>query len=90
MINAHIEQMHSDFSIKYVADSALYVAEMLLDMQDFLWISRLTFAYDILQAVAPDLMSKPDQSAFCSLGTVYGDVMLNKQRWVVVYLFQAY
>lgn len=92
MINTHIEQLRSEFKIEYmVADSALYVAETLKDMKDFLWVSRvpetLTLARDIIHALAPELMNNPDQSAFKSLGTMYGDV---KQRWVVVYSPEAY
>ncbi len=91
MINAHIEQMHNDFQVEYlIADSALYVAETLKDMQDILWISRapetLSLACDIIHAVAPDLMDNPTESAFCSLGVEYGEV---KQRWVVIYSPEA-
>jgi transposase len=91
MINAHVEQMHNDFHVDYlIADSALYVAETLQDMQDFLWISRapetLSLACDIIHAVAPDLMSNPMESACRSLGVVYGDV---QQRWVVIYSPEA-
>jgi transposase len=91
MINAHIEQMHNDFEVKYlIADSALYVAETLKDMQDTLWISRapesLSLSCDIIHSVAPDLMDNPSESAYRSLGVVYGDV---KQRWVVIYSPEA-
>ena len=91
MINAHIEQMHNDFQVEYlIADSALYVAETLKDMQDILWISRapetLSLSCDIIHAVAPDLMANPTESAFRSLGVEYGDI---QQRWVVVYSPEA-
>ena len=91
MINAHVEQMRNDFHVEYlVADSALYVAETLKDMEDTLWISRvpetLTLACDIIHEVAPDLMGNPTESACRSLGVVYGDV---KQRWVVIYSPEA-
>ena len=54
-ISAHIKQMRNDFKLEYViADSALYVADTLFDMGDFLWISRvpetLTLACDIILA----------------------------------------
>ena len=91
-VNAHIEQLLRSFGLTYVgADSALYVAETLKEMDDILWFSRvpssLTLACDIIHAVAPDLMKDPAQAAFRSLGTVYGDV---KQRWLVVYSPEAY
>lgn len=92
IIKAHTEQMRNNFHVKYIiADSALYVAETLKEINDFLWISRvpetLSLACDLIHAIAPDLMSNPDPLAYRSLGTVYGDV---KQRWVVVYSPQAY
>ncbi|MCP5085400.1 MAG: IS1634 family transposase [Rhodobacteraceae bacterium] len=91
-VKTHIGQMQSDFGLEYVsADSALYVAETLGEMNGFRWISRvpqtLTLARDIIHSIAPDLMNHPEQTAFRSLGTVYGSV---RQRWVVVYSPQAY
>ena len=91
-VKTHIEQMQSDVALEYVsADSALYVAETLKEMSHFKWISRvpqtLNLAREIIHSVAPDLMSHPEQTAFRSLGTVYGDV---QQRWVVVYSPEAY
>jgi len=91
MINVHIEQMRNDFQAEYlIADSALYVAETLKDIQDILWISRvpetLSLACDIIREVAPDLIDNPTESAYRSLGLVYGDV---KQRWVVIYSPEA-
>lgn len=91
-INAHMNQMNRDLNVEYlIADSALYVAKTLKDMNDFLWISRvpetLTLACDIIHALAPDLMNNPEQTAFRSLGAVYGDI---RQRWVVVYSPEAY
>ncbi|MCP4937288.1 MAG: IS4 family transposase, partial [bacterium] len=84
--------LQSDVGLEYVtADSALYVAETLREMNSFQWISRvpqtLTLARDIIHSMAPDLMNSPEQTAFRSLGTVYGSV---RQRWVVVYSPQAY
>lgn len=92
MINAHIDQLRKDFEVKYlIADSALYVAKTLKDMNDFLWISRvpetLTLARAMIHEVAPDLMNNPEQAEFRSIGAVYGDV---KQRWVIVYSPEAY
>lgn len=91
MIDTHVEQMRNDFHIEYlIADSALYVAETLKDMQDILWISRvpetLSLTCGIIHEVAPDLMRNPSKTACRSLGVVYGDV---KQRWVVIYSPEA-
>jgi transposase len=90
-IREHIGQLRRDFQLKcVVADSALYTAETLVEMDDFHWVSRvpetLKPACDIIHAVAPDLMSDPTQPAFRSLGMVYGEI---KQRWVVVYSPEA-
>jgi transposase len=62
-IKTHINQLQSDFKLEYiVADSALYVAETLKEMDTFKWISRvpetLTLTGDIINSVAPDLMSQ--------------------------------
>lgn len=90
-INSHIKQLQ-EFNIDYiVADSALYTAATIEDMNDFLWISRvpetLTQARDIIHAKAPELMSNRLQRAWCHLTTTYGTI---QQRWVVVYSPQAY
>ena len=91
-VKTHIRQLQSDVGLEYVcADSALYVAETLKEMNGYRWISRvpetLNLACDIIHAVAPELMRDPTQAAFRSLGAVYGEV---RQRWVVVYSPQAY
>jgi transposase len=91
-INRHIEQLHSDFNIDYiVADSAMYTAETLQDMSDFLWISRvpetLTQAREMIHTKAPNLMNHLAQPAWCGFTTTYGTI---KPRWVVVYSPQAY
>jgi transposase len=91
-VKAHMNQLQMDFKLDYiVADSALYVAETLKEMDTFKWISRvpetITLARDIIDTVAPDLMSQPGQSAFRSLGVVYADI---PQHWVVVYSPEAH
>lgn len=91
-LTTHIDQLQSDFRLDYVvADSALYGSETLQALKDIFWISRvpntLTLAGEILDAVAPELMSSPQQSAFCSLCTTYADV---NQRWLVVYSPEAH
>jgi transposase len=90
-VKNHIGQLRADFGLEYiVADSALYVAETLREMDDFWWISRvpetITLACNIIDAVAPELMAQPEMPAFRSLGAVYGGV---RQRWVVVYSPEA-
>ena len=92
MINSHVEQMREGFKIEYIiADSALYVAKTLANMNGFMWVSRvpetLTIACDIIHSVAPDLMNNLEQAEFRSLGAVYGEV---RQRWIVIYSPEAY
>lgn len=91
-LTTHIDQLHSGFRLDYVvADSALYGSETLQALSDIFWISRvpntLTLAGEILDAVAPDLMSQPEQSAWRSLCTDYAGV---NQRWLVVYSPEAH
>lgn len=90
-VKAHLRQLQSDVGLEVlIADSALYTLETLKDMNGYQWISRvpetLTLARELIHVVAPDLMQEPTQEAFCTLGTVYGEV---RQRWVVVYSPQA-
>lgn len=90
-VKTHIGQMQADFHLEYIiADSALYVAETLKEMNTFKWISRvpetINMACEIIDTVAPRIMNDIEQSASCDLGVVYGDV---KQRWVVVYSPEA-
>ena len=90
-IKGHIGQLKTDFGMEYfVADSALYVAETLKEMNNIWWISRvpetIKAARDAIDSVATDLMKNPAEPASCSLDSVYADV---KQRWVVVYSPQA-
>lgn len=91
-VKHHIGQLQSAVGLEYVvADSALYVAETLREMDAYHWISRvpetLNLAGDLIDAVAPELMRDPAQEAIRALSTVYGDV---RQRWVVVYSPSAY
>ena len=92
MISSYTEQMREGFKMEYIiADSALYVAKTLKNMNGFMWISRvpetLTVACDIIHLAAPDLMSNLEKAELISLGVVYGDI---KQRWIVVYSPEAY
>lgn len=90
-IKAHLGQLQRDVGLEVViADSALYTRETLQEMNGYHWISRvpetLTLACELIHAVAADVMQEPTQTAWCTLGTVYGEV---RQRWVVVYSPQA-
>lgn len=90
-IKAHIGQLKTDFGMEYlIADSALYVAETLREMNNIWWISRvpetINATKEAIDHVASDLMKNPAESASCTLGSVYADV---KQRWVIVYSPQA-
>lgn len=91
-IQAHIEQMQSEVRLEYlVADSALYTAETLGQMNHFYWITRvpetLSLAQSLIGAVAPDLMKNRQTSSSISLCTQYAGV---RQRWMMVYSPEAY
>jgi len=86
-VKTSIGQLQSDVGLEIlIADSALYTLETLQEMNGFPWISRvpetLTLARELIHVVAPEVMCEPTQEAWCTLGTVYGEV---RQRWVVVY-----
>ena len=90
-INTHINQLKQDVGLEYlIADSALYTAKTLGDLENCLWISRvpetLDAARELIVAIAPDLMENPESLNFRSLGCTYGEV---KQRWLVIYSPEA-
>ena len=90
-INTHINQLKQDVGLEYlIADSALYTAKTLSDLENCLWISRvpetLEMARELIAIIAPDLMEEPSFLNFRSLGCVYGGV---KQRWLVIYSPEA-
>lgn len=95
MVTDFTEQMHVDFAIEYlIADSALYTAENLKAMStldSLLWISRvpenLSLACDVIDVVAPGLMSDLNQPTFRRVDVEYGVI---EQRWVVVFSPQAH
>ena len=65
-VQAYIDQMKNDFSLKYLAaDSALYTAETLRELNKILWISRvpetLTLSQEVIHAVASELMHDHSQ-----------------------------
>jgi transposase len=91
-VKAHLDQLNREFGLEYlIADSALYTADTLGEMNGFYWISRvpetLELARFLIQATAPDLMTNRGQPSFISVGTRYADV---EQRWVIVYSPEAY
>lgn len=91
VINRHIGQLKTDLGCEYlIADSALYTAKNLQDMNHCFWVSRvpetIKLAQDIIAQVAPDLMATPEQKSFRSLGCTYADI---PQRWVVIYSPEA-
>lgn len=90
-VQAYMEQLQGAVGLEIlIADSALYTRETLQEMRAYAWISRvpetLTLARELIHAVAPELMHDPTQTAWCTLGTVYGEV---RQRWILVYSPQA-
>jgi transposase len=71
-IKAHISQLQTEVGLEYLgADSALYTAETLPQMQGFFWFSRvpdtLSLARALIQTVAPAWQQTPDTPAQCSL-----------------------
>jgi transposase len=91
-IKAHIGQLQTAVGVEYVgADSALYTAETLPQMQDFFWFSRvpetLSLARALMHTVAPAWRQTPDIAAQCSLCVTYAGV---KQRWLIVWSPPAY
>jgi transposase len=91
-IKAHIGQLQTEVGVEYVgADSALYTAETLPQMQSFFWFSRvpetLSLARALIHTVAPAWRQTPDIAAQCSLCVTYAGV---KQRWLIVWSPPAY
>src|SRR5512144_2011172 len=70
-IKAHLGQLKTEVGVEYVgADSALYTAETLPQMQDFFWFSRvpetLGLARALIHTVAPAWRQTPEpHSAAC-------------------------
>jgi transposase len=91
-IDAHIKQLKAAAGLEYlVADSALYNAETLAQMNDFFWISRvpetLSLARDLIHTLAPAWCRYPDTPASRELCVTYAGV---RQRWLVVWSPEAY
>jgi transposase len=91
-IQAHIGQLQTEVGLEYLgADSALYTAETLPQMQDFFWFSRvpetLSLARALIHTVARAWQQNPDIAAQGSLCVTYAGV---KQRWLIVWSPPAY
>src|SRR5512147_2384063 len=91
-IKAHIGQLKTDVGLAYLgADSALYTAETLPQMQNFFWFSRvpetLSLVRALIHTVAPAWRQTPEIPAQCSLCVTYAGV---KQRWLIVWSPPAY
>ena len=89
---AHLGQLKTEVGLEYLgADSALYTAETLPQMQDFFWFSRvpetLSLARALIHTVTPAWQQTPDIAAQCSLCVTYAGV---KQRWLIVWSPPAY
>jgi len=72
-IQNHIGQLNEDLKLEYlVADSALYVSKTLVEMNDFFWISRvpetLSYAQELIENIAPDLMTNPQEMTWRTKG----------------------
>ena len=78
---------------KWIADSALYSAEKLLQLKNVLWISRvpetITEAKNLIKMSHDKLEWKEFQKGYkySSYESNYGNI---KQRWLLVYSEQAY
>lgn len=91
-INNYVGQYNLDWKLDYiVADSALYTAETLVNLDPIKWITRvpetLKLARDFIGEIAPEIMEKRDEMAMKSLCVWYGGV---RQRWVFIYSPEAY
>ena len=91
LIRDHIGQLKKDVGLEYlIADSALYTAKSLQEMNDCLWVTRvpetINLTKEIIAAIVPDLIKTPSKSSFRSLCTTYAGI---SQRWMVIYSPEA-
>src|SRR5512147_712306 len=91
-IKAHLGQLKPELGLEYLgADSALYTADTLPQMQDCFWFSRvpetLSLARALIHTVAPAWRQIPDIAAQGSLCVTYAG---GKQRWLIVWSPPAY
>lgn len=92
-VRAFQKQLKSCPDFKWVADSALYSKDKLLQNNDYLWLSRVP---EIITE-ARKLVETPDEEVqwitrkngykTASISSAYGDI---KQRWLLIYSKQAY
>ena len=80
-------QLRQDVGLRaIVADSALYTAESLAQMNGYTWITRvpetLTLAKETIALTAPLFAAQPDEQQHIELCTTYADT---RQRWLLIY-----
>ena len=90
-IKTHIEGLKEGVGLKYlVADSALYTAETLQQLNQFGWISRvpetLTLAREMTLAVASDLACNPEPLSYRAICVTHAGI---RQRWLIVHTHAA-
>ena len=91
-LNTYLKQLQEGVGLSLiVADSALYTAKTLQDMDDFPWITRVPETIggtrELMIAVSSEWMKTRPERAYTELGSNYGGI---KQRWLVVYTQAAH
>ena len=91
-LNTYLKQLQEGVGLSLiVADSALYTAKTLQDMDDFPWITRVPETIggtrELMIAVSSEWMKTRPERAYTELGANYGGI---KQRWLVVYTQAAH
>lgn len=90
-VKQHIAQLRNDVGLEYlIADSALYTAETLPELEGLNWITRVPESIKAAQTAihthAAALMEAPDSLSMQSITSDYAGI---PQRWVVVYSPEA-
>ena len=92
-VRAFQSQLDVDATMRWVADSALYTRERLLQAVDYLWLSRvpeaIVEARQLVAQPAADVswVDRGDGYKTAGYWSRYGDV---EQRWLLVYTEQGY
>ena len=91
-ITTHLAHLHEQVELSImVADSALYTAETLQELSQFLWITRvpetIRGVQELCLSVSEDWMNTQPERAYIELGANYGGI---NQRWLVVYTRAAH
>ncbi len=91
-VTTHLKHLQEQVGLDViVADSALYTAETLQALSQFLWITRvpetIRGVQELCLSVSDDWMNTRPERAFVELGANYGGV---NQRWLVVYTRAAH